>query len=256
VGPLLRDRRGTPPGAHRVQADLQPSLDHRAARPQDARSCPRRSDRLDAYGRVSADRCLKTVDRYKAAVYVIDSRLAGGMGASEAVPFGTRVAAEAFVRERRGRVVPLAGIPDAYVLGSPAARGRDRAARGGVQPLPSRLGAGAAQPDQRAGRAAARSRRAPRGELAVQPPLARCLRRHGAAALAALCREFRRPCQSGRACARGDRRGARPSRLARGGDSTHARPSRPPGHGRHPQRHRPRLRHRSCRRPPARARRA
>jgi copper chaperone NosL len=57
----------------------------------------------------------------KSAVYVIDSRLVGGMGAPETVPFGTRAAAEAFVRERGGRIVPLDGIPDAYVLGTPAA---------------------------------------------------------------------------------------------------------------------------------------
>ena len=57
----------------------------------------------------------------KSAVYVIESRLAGGMGAPEAVPFGMRAAAEAFVRERGGRIVPLDGIPDAYVLGNPAA---------------------------------------------------------------------------------------------------------------------------------------
>src|SRR4051812_28686403 len=48
----------------RVQANLQPNLDHRAARLQDTRSDPRRSDRPDADGRVSAGRCLKTVDRY------------------------------------------------------------------------------------------------------------------------------------------------------------------------------------------------
>jgi len=57
----------------------------------------------------------------KSAVYVIESRLAGGMGAPEAVPFGMRAAAEAFVRERGGRVVALDGIPDAYVLGNPIA---------------------------------------------------------------------------------------------------------------------------------------
>ena len=49
---------------HRVQADLQPDLDHRAARLPDTRPGPSRSARPDAHGRVSADRCLKTVDRY------------------------------------------------------------------------------------------------------------------------------------------------------------------------------------------------
>jgi copper chaperone NosL len=57
----------------------------------------------------------------KAAVCVIDSRFAGGMGAPEAVPFGERAQAEAFARERGGRIVPLDGIPDAYVLGDPVA---------------------------------------------------------------------------------------------------------------------------------------
>ena len=64
VGPPLRHRRGAAPGTHRLQADLQPDLDHRAARLQDARPGPRRSDRPDAHGRLSAERCLKTVDRY------------------------------------------------------------------------------------------------------------------------------------------------------------------------------------------------
>ena len=47
-----------------VQANLQPGLDHRAALLQDARSGPRRSGRPVTHGRVSADRCLTTVDRY------------------------------------------------------------------------------------------------------------------------------------------------------------------------------------------------
>ena len=51
---------------HRLQANLQPELDHRAARLQDARSGPRRSARPVTHGRVSADRCLTTVDRYRA----------------------------------------------------------------------------------------------------------------------------------------------------------------------------------------------
>ncbi|MEK0083147.1 nitrous oxide reductase accessory protein NosL [Benzoatithermus flavus] len=56
----------------------------------------------------------------KAAVYVIESRAVGAMGAPEAVPFGERAAAERFVEERGGRIVALAEIPDGYVLGSPA----------------------------------------------------------------------------------------------------------------------------------------
>lgn len=56
----------------------------------------------------------------KAAVYVIESRAVGAMGAPEVVPFGERAAAERFVQERGGRIVALAEIPDGYVLGNPA----------------------------------------------------------------------------------------------------------------------------------------
>jgi len=51
-----------------------------------------------------------------AAVFVIGSRQAGGMGAPEAVPFGSRNDAEAFVASNGGEIVSLADIPDAYVL--------------------------------------------------------------------------------------------------------------------------------------------
>ena len=44
LGPPLRHRRGAAPGAPRVPADLQPDLDHRAARLQDTRSGPGRAD--------------------------------------------------------------------------------------------------------------------------------------------------------------------------------------------------------------------
>ena len=64
LGPPLRHRRGAASGAARVPADLQPELDHRAARLPDTRPGPSRSDRPATYGRVSADRCLRTVDRY------------------------------------------------------------------------------------------------------------------------------------------------------------------------------------------------
>jgi copper chaperone NosL len=56
----------------------------------------------------------------KQAAYVIESAAAGAMGAPEAVPFGERAAAERFAKERGGRVVALAEIPDGYVLGDPA----------------------------------------------------------------------------------------------------------------------------------------
>ncbi len=51
-----------------------------------------------------------------AAWFVIASRMAGGMGAPEAVPFADRQAAESFVSDYGGRVVRLADIPDDYVL--------------------------------------------------------------------------------------------------------------------------------------------
>jgi copper chaperone NosL len=63
------------------------------------------------------------------AFFVIESRRRGGMGAAEAVPFGDRAAAEAFVADNGGRVVSLTEIPQAYVLGSDAAgepNGQDR----------------------------------------------------------------------------------------------------------------------------------
>jgi copper chaperone NosL len=51
------------------------------------------------------------------AVYVLDSRLKGGMGAAEAVPFSDRGAAERFAAENGGRVVGFNDIPQDYVLG-------------------------------------------------------------------------------------------------------------------------------------------
>jgi copper chaperone NosL len=50
------------------------------------------------------------------AFFVIDSRMAGGMGAPETIPFGTRAAADASTSANGGKVVALADIPDAYVL--------------------------------------------------------------------------------------------------------------------------------------------
>jgi copper chaperone NosL len=55
------------------------------------------------------------------ALFVIESRKQGGMGAAEAVPFGDRAAADAFVAANGGKVVSFAEIPSAYVLGSDAA---------------------------------------------------------------------------------------------------------------------------------------
>ena len=55
------------------------------------------------------------------AFFVIESRKQGGMGAAEAVPFGTREAADAFTAANGGKVVMFDQIPNAYVLGSDTA---------------------------------------------------------------------------------------------------------------------------------------
>lgn len=56
------------------------------------------------------------------AVFVIDSRRQGGMGAPETVPFSERAAAERFVAENGGRIVAFGEVPRDYVLSSePAA---------------------------------------------------------------------------------------------------------------------------------------
>lgn len=63
------------------------------------------------------------------AFFVIESRKQGGMGAAEAVPFGTRTTADAFAAANGGIVVTFTEIPSAYVLGSDAAgdqTGHDR----------------------------------------------------------------------------------------------------------------------------------
>lgn len=57
------------------------------------------------------------------AFFVIGSRLKGGMGADETVPFSERAKAEAFAAENGGRVVGFAEIPRDYVLGSGEATG-------------------------------------------------------------------------------------------------------------------------------------
>lgn len=51
------------------------------------------------------------------AWFVVDSDMRGGMGAPEAVPFSDPAAAETFRTAHGGRVMRLADIPDAYVLG-------------------------------------------------------------------------------------------------------------------------------------------
>lgn len=53
----------------------------------------------------------------RAAWFVVDSSMRGGMGANEAVPFATEPAAESFRARHGGQLVRLDDIPDAYVLG-------------------------------------------------------------------------------------------------------------------------------------------
>lgn len=50
------------------------------------------------------------------AVFVIESRLRGGMGAAEVIPFAERAAAERFIAENGGRIVAFAEVPQDYVL--------------------------------------------------------------------------------------------------------------------------------------------
>ncbi len=50
------------------------------------------------------------------AFFVVGSQAVGGMGATELVPFGTRDAAEAFVRDKGGRVVTYSEIRDEDVF--------------------------------------------------------------------------------------------------------------------------------------------
>lgn len=50
------------------------------------------------------------------AFYVIGSRRRSGMDTEEAVPFGTRTAAEAFAITHGGRVLRLTEVPDSYIF--------------------------------------------------------------------------------------------------------------------------------------------
>jgi copper chaperone NosL len=54
------------------------------------------------------------------ALFVIESRLKGGMGAEETVPFSDRSSAEKFTSENGGRIVSFDEVPRDYVLGSGA----------------------------------------------------------------------------------------------------------------------------------------
>lgn len=64
------------------------------------------------------------------ALFVIGSRIQGGMGGAEAVPFSDRGAAEKFVADNGGQIVGFTEVPRDYVLGSnePGASTDDKAA--------------------------------------------------------------------------------------------------------------------------------
>ncbi|MCB1521601.1 MAG: nitrous oxide reductase accessory protein NosL [Hyphomicrobiaceae bacterium] len=50
------------------------------------------------------------------ALYVVGSRVAGGMGAAELIPFGDPAAAEKFIRANGGTLLRLSQIPDTMIL--------------------------------------------------------------------------------------------------------------------------------------------
>lgn len=54
----------------------------------------------------------------RSALFVIESRRQGGMGAPETIPFSDRADAEKFVADNGGRIVAFAEVPQDYVLGS------------------------------------------------------------------------------------------------------------------------------------------
>ena len=49
------------------------------------------------------------------AWYVLESKLSGGMGAAEAVPFATKKGAESFRTKQGGKVYAFASIPEDYI---------------------------------------------------------------------------------------------------------------------------------------------
>ena len=61
----------------------------------------------------------------KKAFYVIESTVAGGMGAAEAVPFSRKDKAEAFRADKGGRIVTFEEMPQDYILGTPTAGNTD-----------------------------------------------------------------------------------------------------------------------------------
>jgi copper chaperone NosL len=68
----------------------------------------------------------------KKAFYVIESRQRGGMGSSEAIPFGDEAEAKRFIEANGGRIVTFTEMPESYVLQSSGSSG-DGAADEGMQ---------------------------------------------------------------------------------------------------------------------------
>lgn len=64
----------------------------------------------------------------KKAFFVIESTVAGGMGAPEAVPFSEKEKAEAFRTEKGGRIVSFDEVPRDYILGADTADNSDHSA--------------------------------------------------------------------------------------------------------------------------------
>ncbi len=56
----------------------------------------------------------------KRAFFVVGSRMKGGMGGNEAVPFSEEAAAEKFAADNGGHVMAFADVPKDYVLGASA----------------------------------------------------------------------------------------------------------------------------------------
>jgi copper chaperone NosL len=54
----------------------------------------------------------------KQALFVVDSRMKGGMGADETVPFSDKAAADRFVAKNGGRILAFADVRHDYVLGA------------------------------------------------------------------------------------------------------------------------------------------
>ncbi len=68
----------------------------------------------------------------KTAFFVIGSNKIGGMGAPEAIPFGTQEGAMSFATKHGGQAARLEDIPDAYVLG-PVELKRNDAVTGAIE---------------------------------------------------------------------------------------------------------------------------